>query len=93
MIRRAFSDLPSFETLKAMAEEKPEELKALRQALTREVVETAPSEERRRRLEGLNFTIEMNRRKASNPMHSCLLISQLMWDSALTMVEELKKDA
>lgn len=88
-----FSDLPSFETLKAMAEEKPEALEALRQELTQEIVESAPSMERRRRLEGLNFTIEMNRRKASNPMHSCLLISQLMWDSALTMAEELKKDA
>lgn len=90
MTRRLY-DLPSFDTLKQLAQKNPEALEDLRLSLTQEVIDCARSNEQKRRLEGLKFKIDMNRRKAKNPMQSCLKLSQLMWDSALDMSDKMKK--
>ena len=37
----------------------------------------------RRRLRGLQFRIDMERRRARTPMQACLKISTMMWDSLL----------
>ena len=86
-----YTDLPSTDVLMKLASSDPEALEAIRLELTRELIDRVPSDLRKRRLEGLNFTIEMNRRKASNPMHSCLKLSELMWDSAIAMAERIKR--
>ena len=86
-----YSDLPSIDTLIILAKEQPDELERIRVELTQELIDGASSVARKRRLEGLNFTIEMKRKSASNPMHSCLKLSELMWDSAIAMAERIKQ--
>ena len=90
-MRSKYSDLPSIDTLIILAKEQPDELERIRVELTQELIDGASSVARKRRLEGLNFTIEMKRKSASNPMHSCLKLSELMWDSAIAMAERIKQ--
>ncbi|MHA7881298.1 MAG: DUF3135 domain-containing protein [Saccharospirillum sp.] len=90
MMRSKYSDLPSIDTLLTLAKERPDELERIRLKLTQELIDGASSLARKRRLEGLNFTIEMKRKSASNPLHSCMKLSELMWDSALDMAEKIK---
>ena len=90
-MRSKYSDLPSIDTLIILAKEQPDELERIRVELTQELIDGASSAARKRRLEGLNFIIEMKRKSASNPMHSCLKLSELMWDSAIAMAERIKR--
>ena len=80
--------LPSFDELKVMAEERPEDLEQLRAKMTEELLEGVP-EERRRRLKGLDFRISMERQRAKNPMQACIRISQMMMDSAMEMRDSI----
>lgn len=86
-----YTDLPSFDELKSLAQENPEALEALRVALVQEVINSASNLERKRRLEGLEFVLAMKRKKAKNSLQSCLFISQLMWDSAVKLAETTKR--
>lgn len=81
--------LPSFDEMKTMARDQPEALEALRRHLTEEVIEHA-SEASKRRLRGLAFVIEAERRKAHNPLQACIKLSQLMLDSALELQASLE---
>lgn len=78
------SRLPSFDELKIMALEQPQALENLRKLLIAELIASAP-ESRRRRLEGLAFVIEAERRKAHNPMQACITISRMMLDSLVEL--------
>ncbi|WP_022962336.1 DUF3135 domain-containing protein [Halopseudomonas pelagia] len=82
------SRLPSFDEMKIMALEQPEALENLRQLLTAELIKNAPPC-RRRRLEGLAFVIEAERRKARNPMQACIRLSRMMLDSLVELKESL----
>lgn len=83
MTRHA-TELPSFDTLMEMATERPEELENLRQRMTEDILRNAPPE-RRRRLLGVVFRIDAERRIAKNPLQACIKISQMMMDSALEL--------
>ncbi|MGB1092778.1 MAG: DUF3135 domain-containing protein [Oceanobacter sp.] len=72
-------DLPSFDELRNLAENSPEQLEALRQQLIEETISQAPAD-CERRLRGLQFQIDMERRRAKTPMASCIRISKLMHD-------------
>lgn len=72
--------LPSFDELRSMAEQRPEDLERLRERMINEILEDLP-EPRRRRLLGLIFRIELERKRAKTPMQACLKISQMMMDS------------
>ncbi|MBL4610864.1 DUF3135 domain-containing protein [Halopseudomonas sp.] len=80
--------LPSFDEMSAMAREQPEALEDLRIRLTEEVIEQA-SDASKRRLRGLAFVIEAERRKASNPLQACIRLSRLMLDSAVELKASL----
>ena len=80
--------LPSFDTMVNMAKNQPEKLEALRQSLIAKVIASAP-ERSRRRLEGLQFQIDMERRRSQSPMGSCIRISQLMNESLFELYEAL----
>ncbi len=84
------SGLPSFDEMKTMAQEQPEELEKLRKRLTDELIQNAP-ERHRRKLEGLAFIIEAERRKARNPMQACIKLSQMMLDSAVELQASLNR--
>ncbi|MEX0584356.1 MAG: DUF3135 domain-containing protein [Natronospirillum sp.] len=77
--------LPDFDTLREMAVHRPEALEELRTSLTEELLASVP-ENRRRRLQGTQFLIDMTRRRSKTPLQCCITLSRLMWDS----VAELK---
>lgn len=72
--------LPDFDTLLTMHREDPDALEALRQRLTSELIEQAPSDYQRR-LAGLQFRINMELRRASNPTARVLRLQGMMHDS------------
>ncbi|MCB1760220.1 MAG: DUF3135 domain-containing protein [Gammaproteobacteria bacterium] len=63
-----------------MAKENPEEFEKLRLEAINEVIESAP-ELHRQRLRCLQWRIDQERRRASNPLSACLRLSQMMWES------------
>lgn len=73
-------DLPNFDKLRHLAQNDPDELERLRIQLCEELIHEAP-ENYRRRLRGLQFRIDMERRKAKSPMAACITISGMMHDS------------
>ncbi len=76
--------LPAFDELKRLAEQDPQALEALRTRLIEEVIENAAPESQPR-LRGLQFQVDMERRRAKTPMASCIKVSQLMQDSLLRL--------
>lgn len=73
-------DLPDFDTLRHMAEQDPDGLEDLRLQLVEQLISSAP-EAYHRRLRGLQFQIDMERRKAGNPVAACIKLSAMMHNS------------
>lgn len=73
--------LPTFEVLAELARRDPGALQALGRLLTDDVIKHAHRPASRRRLEGLKFRIEMEQRRAPNPLAACARLSQLMFES------------
>jgi hypothetical protein len=73
-------DLPDFEQLVKLAQEDPEALESLRKNLCEALIQQAP-ESYQQRLRGLQFKIDMERRRAKTPMAACIKLSSLMQDS------------
>jgi len=74
------STLPDFEVLATMAQNDPAGLEALRQRLCDELIASAPPH-MQRRLRGLQFQIDAQRRITKSPLHACIKISEMMHDS------------
>ncbi len=70
--------LPAFEVLVDMARNDPEGLEALRRSLTNAVISTASSDSARRRLQGLQFRVDLERRRAGTPLAATIRISEMM---------------
>jgi len=75
------SQLPEFDVLVDMARHDPERLEALRVSLSEDIIRSAPNEKTRKRLKGLQFQVDMERRKARSPMAACIKISEMMCHS------------
>ncbi len=73
--------LPAFDVLAELARRDPDALEALGRLLTDDVIKHAPRPASRRRLEGLKFRIEMERRRTHDPLATCVRLSQLMHQS------------
>jgi|APFre7841882724_1041349.scaffolds.fasta_scaffold125443_1 hypothetical protein len=73
--------LPAFEVLAELGRRDPDALQALGRLLTDDVIRNAPRPASRRRLEGLRFRIEMERRRSPDALSACVRISQLMHQS------------
>ena len=73
-------DLPDFDTLLAIHRRDPEQLEKLRTEATNRLLETAPADVRRR-LEGLQFRIDMELRRARTPEARCVRLSGMMRDA------------
>ena len=78
------SQLPDFEVLVEMAKKDPDKLEVLRQRMVDEIIDDA-AETARQRLMGLQFQIDMVRRKAANPLAAAMRISEMMRDSLADM--------
>ncbi len=70
--------LPPFEKLLHLARTDPDALEALRISMTQDVIRRASSPEARRRLEGLQCRIDLERRRAKSPLGATVRISELM---------------
>jgi len=70
--------LPAFDILVDMARNDPDGLESLRRSLTDAVIAAARSENTRRRLQGLQFRVDMERRRASTPLAATIRISEMM---------------
>jgi hypothetical protein len=81
MINAGHRTLPDFDALVELAETDPPALEALRDRLTNQVIKGATSTGAQRRLRGLKFRIDAERRRSSDPMTACLRISKLMYES------------
>ncbi|MEC8909041.1 MULTISPECIES: DUF3135 domain-containing protein [Thalassolituus] len=80
--------MPSFDEMVRLAKNDPETLERIRLKLIEETIAEAPAN-CHRRLRGLQFQIDMERRRASNPMSACVKISKMMHDSLYTMRQTL----
>ncbi|MCX4025537.1 DUF3135 domain-containing protein [Endozoicomonas sp. SM1973] len=74
------SNLPDFDELLFLANNKPDDLERLRKQLIEEAIQDAPPEYQRR-LRGIQFQVDMKIRQSSNPMSACVAISKLMYES------------
>jgi hypothetical protein len=70
--------LPAFEVLVDMARNDPEGLETLRRSLTNAVIAAASTESARRRLQGLQFRVDAERRRSTNPLVATIRISEMM---------------
>ncbi|MEM7000611.1 MAG: DUF3135 domain-containing protein [Pseudomonadota bacterium] len=73
--------LPAFDVLVDMARNNPEQLEELRQKLTAHVIRGAASEQKRRRLQGLQFRVDLERQRARSPLAATIRISEMMCHS------------
>lgn len=73
-------DMPSFDELVEIYNHSDADLESLRQSLISELIAEAP-DHTKRRLEGLQFQIDMERRRTSNSMAACIRISEMMHES------------
>lgn len=80
--------LPDFDDLVELASSDPDRLETLRRLLIEDLIEHAPDNQRQR-LKGLQFTIDMERRRAKNPVQCCVRMSQLMFDRVADLRESL----
>ncbi|MDB2448822.1 DUF3135 domain-containing protein [bacterium] len=81
-------ELPNFDTLMELANRDPDGLEHLRNSLIRDFIDRAPDNQRQR-LQGLQFTIDMERRKAKNPVQSCMRMSQMMHERVTDLCDSL----
>lgn len=73
-------ELPDFDTLRTLHRNDPQALERLRHDLTRQVVDSAPSSARRR-LEGLQFRINMELERAGSAEARYRRLSHMMYES------------
>lgn len=70
--------LPAFDVLVHMARNDPEGLETLRRSLTDAVIAAARSDVTRRRLQGLQFRVDMERERSGTPLAATIRISEMM---------------
>ena len=73
--------LPAFDVLVDMARNDPQRLELLRQKLSANIINSAATEQKRKRLEGLQFRVDMEREKARSPLAATIKIPEMMCHS------------
>ena len=71
---------PDFDHLASLAQNEPEQFEYIRSQLCLQLIERAPLKVRQR-LRGLQFTIDMQRQLAKNPLDACIRVSKMMHES------------
>ncbi|MDQ2695769.1 MAG: DUF3135 domain-containing protein [Pseudomonadota bacterium] len=80
--------LPPFDELAELARNRPDEFERLRRAACEAFINDAP-EKARQRLRGLQFRIDMERRRCKTPLQACIRISAMMQDSLVDLGDTL----
>ena len=78
--------LPDFDQLVHLARHQPDELERLRQHLCQQIIASAPPPARKK-LEGLQFKIDAQRRISSTPIGACIHISRMMNTALLELCD------
>ena len=73
--------LPAFEVLVDLARNNPQKLERLRRKLTDDIIASAETDQKRKRLEGLQFRVDLERERARSPLSATIKISELMCQS------------
>lgn len=84
--------LPDIDQLMSLAKNDPEGLERLRLEHIEALINSAP-ETIQRRLRGLQFQIDCQRRLHKNPLSACVSISKMMMDSLHRLNEALQIDS
>jgi hypothetical protein len=71
-----------FDRWAELAKADPQVFEAWRLALIEETIAGAPAD-CRQRMRGLQFRIDLERRRARTPLKACMRISSLMWQSVM----------
>ncbi len=71
-----------FDRMCQLAKNSPELFEQERKKLINNLINSAP-QNLQKKLQGLQFTIDMERRLAKTPMNACLRMYQMMWRSVL----------
>ena len=71
-----------FDALAQLARDDPEAFEALRQRQIAQLIDNAPEPSRRRR-QGLQWRIDMERAQSDSALSACVRISGMMWDSVV----------
>jgi len=80
-------EIPSHEVLSQLAREDPHAYEALRRELLESFIESAPARHKRR-LRGIQFRVDHERRLSRSALGSTVRIYQLMWQSFLCLNSE-----
>ena len=78
-----------FDNWKQLAQNDPEEFERRRQTLIDEAIPSAPAAQQRK-LKGLQFKIDMERRKGKNPLDACIRLNSMMHAHFAKLREELE---
>jgi polyhydroxyalkanoate synthesis regulator protein len=81
-------ELPDFDTLKELATTEPARLDAILEQQIDQLM-TRASSDQQRRLRGLQFKIDGQRRLAKNNLDSCIRIANMMRESFYVMRSEM----
>jgi hypothetical protein len=73
-------DIKDFDEWAALAKSDPAAFEAKRRAAIEALIDSAP-EQHRQRLRGLQFRVDMERQRASNPLSATIRISNMMWSA------------
>ena len=79
-----------FENWRKLAEKDPAAFEEKRLEMLNNLIESTPNAERRQRMRGLQWRIDMERKRSKNPMDSTLRIYRMMWDSVAKNYEEVQ---
>jgi hypothetical protein len=77
-----------FEAWAKLARDNPAEFERRREAVLREIIESAPARHRTR-LQGLQFQIDMERQRSGSALGACLKLNSMMWASFFKLREAL----
>lgn len=72
----------NFDEMARLAKEDPDAFEIMREKMIQDAIDNS-SPEIKQRMQGLQWQIDKVRSTSSNPMASCLKISQMMWDNVL----------
>ena len=59
----------------------PKRLELLRRSMMAALIDSAPNEQMKKRLRGLQFKIDLERERAKTPMAACVTLSEMMHES------------
>ena len=72
----------NFDEMARLAKEDPDAFEIMREKMIQDAIDNS-SPDIKQRMQGLQWQIDKVRSTSSNPMASCLKISQMMWDNVL----------